>query len=49
MAAEELDGLASELEAVTGAVGRRMAGRRIRYVGGARGEAGDPTRRWRRP
>jgi len=42
MAAEELDGLASELEAVTAAVGRRMAGRRIRYVGGS-------ARRWRRP
>jgi 3-deoxy-7-phosphoheptulonate synthase len=36
MAADELDGLASELEAVTAAVGRRMAARRIRYVGGAR-------------
>jgi 3-deoxy-D-arabino-heptulosonate 7-phosphate (DAHP) synthase len=29
-----LDGLSSELAAVAGAVGRRMAGRRIRYVGG---------------
>jgi 3-deoxy-7-phosphoheptulonate synthase len=39
MAADELDGLASELEAVTAAVGRRMAGRRIRYVGGGRAGA----------
>lgn len=29
-----LDGLSSELAAVAAAVGRRMAGRRIRYVGG---------------
>jgi hypothetical protein len=49
MAAEELDGLASELEAVTAAVGRRMAGRRIRYVGGARGGDSAPAPRWRRP
>jgi 3-deoxy-7-phosphoheptulonate synthase len=48
MAADELDGLASELEAVTAAVGRRMAGRRIRYVGAGRHDAG-PARRWRRP
>jgi 3-deoxy-7-phosphoheptulonate synthase len=48
MAADELDGLASELEAVTAAVGRRMAGRRIRYVGGARRDAAGPARRWRR-
>jgi 3-deoxy-7-phosphoheptulonate synthase len=48
MAADELDGLASELEAVTAAVGRRMAGRRIRYVGAGRRDAG-PARRWRRP
>jgi 3-deoxy-D-arabino-heptulosonate 7-phosphate (DAHP) synthase len=47
MAAEELDGLASELEAVTAAVGRRMAARRIRYVGGQRDGAG--ARRWRLP
>jgi 3-deoxy-D-arabino-heptulosonate 7-phosphate (DAHP) synthase len=47
MAAEELDGLASELEAVTAAVGRRMAARRIRYVGGRGDGAG--ARRWRRP
>ena len=31
-----LDGLSSELDAVAAAVGRRMAGRRIRYVGGRR-------------
>jgi len=30
-----LDGLSSELDAVAAAVGRRMAGRRIRYVGAA--------------
>jgi 3-deoxy-D-arabino-heptulosonate 7-phosphate (DAHP) synthase len=34
-----LDGLSSELDAVAAAVGRRMAGRRIRYVG-ARGPGG---------
>jgi 3-deoxy-D-arabino-heptulosonate 7-phosphate (DAHP) synthase len=33
---EALDGLSSELDAVAAAVGRRMAGRRIRYVGGRR-------------
>ncbi len=49
MAADELDGLTSELEAVTAAVGRRMAGRRIRYVGGGRGDFGSPARRWHRP
>jgi 3-deoxy-7-phosphoheptulonate synthase len=45
-----LDGLSSELDAVAAAVGRRMAGRRIRYVGGqgAGRRAGDPTGRWRR-
>lgn len=47
----ELDGLSSELDAVAAAVGRRMAGRRIRYVGGqgaAARQVADPTGRWRR-
>jgi 3-deoxy-7-phosphoheptulonate synthase len=46
----ELDGLSSELDAVAAAVGRRMAGRRIRYVGGqgAGRRSGDPGERWRR-
>jgi 3-deoxy-D-arabino-heptulosonate 7-phosphate (DAHP) synthase len=45
-----LDGLSSELDAVAAVVGRRMAGRRIRYVGGqgAGRRAGDPAERWRR-
>ena len=45
-----MDGLSSELDAVAAAVGRRMAGRRIRYVGGhgAGRQAGDQTSRWRR-
>jgi len=47
----ELDGLSSELDAVAAAVGRRMAGRRIRYVdgrgAGAR-QVADPSGRWRR-
>jgi 3-deoxy-D-arabino-heptulosonate 7-phosphate (DAHP) synthase len=45
-----LDGLSSELDAVAAAVGRRMAGRRIRYVGGQGipRQAGDPGERWRR-
>jgi len=42
-----LDGLSSELDAVAAAVGRRMAARRIRYVG--QGALGDPVQRWRRP
>jgi 3-deoxy-7-phosphoheptulonate synthase len=33
---DALDGLSSELDAVAAAVGRRMAGRRIRYVDGRR-------------
>jgi 3-deoxy-D-arabino-heptulosonate 7-phosphate (DAHP) synthase len=41
-----LDGLSSELDAVAAAVGRRMAARRIRYVG--QGALGDPVQRWRR-
>jgi 3-deoxy-D-arabino-heptulosonate 7-phosphate (DAHP) synthase len=41
-----LDGLSSELDAVAAAVGRRMAARRIRYVG--QGTLGDPVPRWRR-
>jgi 3-deoxy-D-arabino-heptulosonate 7-phosphate (DAHP) synthase len=49
MAADELDGLASELEAVSAAVGRRMAGRRIRYVGAGHRDTVGPARRWRRP
>jgi 3-deoxy-D-arabino-heptulosonate 7-phosphate (DAHP) synthase len=49
LAADELDGLASELEAVAAAVGRRMAGRRIRYVGAGRRDSAAPARRWRRP
>jgi 3-deoxy-7-phosphoheptulonate synthase len=44
MAADELDGLTSELEAVTAAVGRRMARRRIRYVGAQRAGADGTTR-----
>jgi len=46
----ELDGLSSQLDAVAAAVGRRMAGRRIRYVGGqgAGRRAGDTSERWRR-
>jgi 3-deoxy-D-arabino-heptulosonate 7-phosphate (DAHP) synthase len=46
----ELDGLSSQLDAVAAAVGRRMAGRRIRYVGGqgAGRWAGDASQRWRR-
>jgi 3-deoxy-D-arabino-heptulosonate 7-phosphate (DAHP) synthase len=46
----ELDGLSSELDAVAAVVGRRMSGRRIRYVGGqgAGRPVGDPTGRWRR-
>jgi 3-deoxy-D-arabino-heptulosonate 7-phosphate (DAHP) synthase len=46
----DLGGLSSELDAVAAAVGRRMAGRRIRYVGGqgAGRQAADPTGRWRR-
>jgi 3-deoxy-7-phosphoheptulonate synthase len=44
-----LDGLSSELDAVAAAVGRRMAGRRIRYVGHGGGpQAGGPAQRWRR-
>jgi len=45
---DKLDGLSSELDAVAAAVGRRMAGRRIRYVGAGAREAADPARRWRR-
>jgi 3-deoxy-7-phosphoheptulonate synthase len=47
-----LDGLSSELDAVAAVLGRRMAGRRIRYVGGVPGAAarpGRPGERWRRP
>jgi 3-deoxy-D-arabino-heptulosonate 7-phosphate (DAHP) synthase len=44
---DALNGLSSELDAVAAAVGRRMAARRIRYVG--KGKLGDPVQRWRRP